>query len=84
MRPFVKQFALYYQTVVYPVFDIGVLWPSGWMDQDETWHGGGLGLDHTVLYGVPVPPPQKKGAQPPNYQPMSVIAKNSWMDQDAP
>ena len=20
--------------------NIGVLWPNGWMDQDETWHGG--------------------------------------------
>jgi len=20
--------------------DIGVLWPNGWMDQDETWYGG--------------------------------------------
>jgi len=20
--------------------DIGVLWPNGWMHQDETWHGG--------------------------------------------
>ena len=22
-----------------PVRNIGVLWPNGWMDQDETWHG---------------------------------------------
>jgi len=22
------------------VCNIGVLWPNGWMDQDETWHGG--------------------------------------------
>ena len=19
---------------------VGVLWPNGWMDQNETWHGG--------------------------------------------
>jgi len=25
---------------VCPVCDVGVLWPNGWMDQDETWHGG--------------------------------------------
>jgi len=25
-----------------PVCDVGVLWPNGWMDQDETWHGGRL------------------------------------------
>ena len=23
-----------------PVCDVGVLWPNGWMDQDETWQGG--------------------------------------------
>jgi len=22
------------------VSDVGVLWPNGWMDQDETWHAG--------------------------------------------
>jgi len=25
---------------VCPVCDIGVLWPNGWTDQDETWHAG--------------------------------------------
>ena len=38
-RPFVKRFALCYRTVVLsvcPVFDVGVLWPNGWTDQDET------------------------------------------------
>ena len=43
-RPFVKRFALCYQTVVclscLPVCNVGVLWPNGWMDQDETWHAG--------------------------------------------
>jgi len=46
-RPFVKRFALCYQTVVCPsvlsfpvcpVCNVGVLWPNGWIDQDETWH----------------------------------------------
>jgi len=41
-RPSVKRFALCYQTVVLlsvlPVCNVGVLWPNGWMDQDETWH----------------------------------------------
>jgi len=23
-----------------PVCNVGVLWPNGWMDQDETWHTG--------------------------------------------
>jgi len=22
------------------VCNVGVLWPNGWMDKDETWHGG--------------------------------------------
>jgi len=22
------------------VCDVGVLWPNGWMDRDETWHAG--------------------------------------------
>ena len=43
-RPFVKQFALCYQTIVClyvcPVCKVDVLWPNGWMDQDETWHAG--------------------------------------------
>jgi len=33
---------LYYRSFVCPVLsvcDVGVLWPNGWMDQDETWHG---------------------------------------------
>ena len=25
---------------VYPVYDVGVLWPNGWTEQDETWHAG--------------------------------------------
>ena len=33
------------------------------MDQDGTWHGGGLGPGHIVLDGDPAPLP-KKGAEP--------------------
>jgi len=42
-RLFVKRFALCFWTIVCPVCpvcDIGVLWPNGWMDEDETWHAG--------------------------------------------
>jgi len=40
-QPFVKRFALCYRTVDLPVSvlsvcDVGVLWPNGWMDEDET------------------------------------------------
>jgi len=47
------------------VCDVGVLWPNGWMDQDETWHLGiGLGPSHIVLYGDSAPP---KGHNPPHF-----------------
>jgi len=43
-RPFVKRFALCYRSVVclscLPVCNVGVLWPNGWTDQDETWRAG--------------------------------------------
>jgi len=45
-RPFVKRFALCYQSVVclscpvLSVCDVGVLRPNGWTDQDETWRAG--------------------------------------------
>ena len=48
-RPFVKRFALCYQTVVCPVCpvlsvlsvcNVRALWPNGWTDQDKTWHTG--------------------------------------------
>jgi len=45
-RPFVKRFALCYQTVVFPVLsvclvcDVRVLWLNGWMSQDEAYPTG--------------------------------------------
>ena len=50
-RPFIKQFALRYRTVVLsicPVCDVGVLWPNGWMDQDKFGMQIGLGPGHIV------------------------------------
>jgi len=42
-RPFVIRFALIlsdrYLSVL-SVCNVGVLWPNGWTDQDETWHAG--------------------------------------------
>jgi len=99
-RLFVIRFALCYRPLLCPVCDIGVLWPNGWMDQNETWHGGrprprphcvrwgpsslpkrGTAPNFrpvrqaTVLDGDPAPP-TKKGAQPPpNFRPMSIVAK---------
>jgi len=61
-RPFVKWFALRYRTVVLSVFlsvwDAGVLWPNGWIDQDETWHGGRPWLwSQCVRWGPSSPSP---------------------------
>jgi len=79
---------LCYQTVVYPVCsvcpvcNVGVLWPTTWMDQDETWHVGrrrpwplgvkvGIGPGHIVLQLTP----QKRHT--PNFRFMSIVAKLS-------
>jgi len=43
-----------------------------------TWHGGRpRSGPHCARWGPSSPPP-KKGAQPPNFQPMSIVAK--WLD----
>jgi len=45
-RPFVKRFPVPYAIgplsclSVLSVCDVGLLWPNGWMDQNEPWHGG--------------------------------------------
>jgi len=65
---------------VCPVCDVGVLWPKGWMDQDETWHAGSLGPGHRVLDGDLAPLPQWGTA--PYFRPISVVS-NGRMDQDA-
>ena len=66
---------------VSPVCDVGVLWPNGWTDHNETWHTGrpGLGPGHIVLDGNLAPPPHK-GARggSPNFQPITAVAK--WLD----
>jgi len=56
---------------------VGVLWKNGWMDQDETWHAGRpRPWPHCVRWGTQLPSP--KGAQPPNFRPISVVA--IWLD----
>ena len=64
---FVKRFTLCYRTNVLsvcPVCNVGVLWPNGLTDPDETWHAdlgpGHILLDgHIVLDRDPAPPPQR-------------------------
>jgi len=75
-RLFVKQFALCYRSVVFlscPVCDIGILWPNGWTDQDETWHAGRpRPQPHCVRWGPSSPFPKGGGA--PNFRQMSIVA----------
>jgi len=62
---------------VCPVYDVGVLWPNGWMDQHATWYGGRP--PPCVRWG----PSSPKGAQqPPIFDPC-LLWPNGWMDQDA-
>ena len=86
-RPFVKRFALCYQTVVSPdlsvcpvlsVCDVGVLWPNGWMDQDETWHGGRPRTrPHCVKWGPSSPSP--KGHSPQFFAHVCCGQTAGWM-----
>ena len=47
---------------------VGALWPSGWMDQDETWHGvKPLPRPHCVRWGPSFPPPPQKGDTNPQF-----------------
>ena len=83
-RPFVKRFALYYRTVVCPVclsvYNVGVLWPNGLTDQDETWRAGRpRPWPHRVRWGPSSPSP--KGAQPPIFS-IYLLRPNGCMDQD--
>ena len=46
------------------VCNVSVLWPKGWMDQDDTWYGSRpRPRRHYAIDGDPAPPP--KGAQQP-------------------
>ena len=46
-----------------PVCNVGVLWPNGWMDQDETGMQVGLGPGHTVSDGDPSIPQRDTAPQ---------------------
>jgi len=62
---------------VLSVCNVGVLWPNGWMDQDEAWHAGRpRSWPHCVKWGPSSPP--SKGHSPPSVRPVSVVAK--WLD----
>ena len=76
-RPFVKRFAVCYRTVVLSVLsvcDVGVLWPNGWTDEDETWHARRPRLwPHCVRWGSSSP--TQKGHSPPIFGPCPLRPK---------
>jgi len=52
---------------VCPVCNVGVLWPNGWMDQDETWRAArSRPWPHCVRWG-PSSPPQRGTAHSPQF-----------------
>ena len=66
-RPFVKRFALCYRSVVClsvclsvcPVCNVGVLWPNGWTDPEETWRAGRpRPWPHCIRWGPSSPSPK--------------------------
>jgi len=87
-RPFVKRFALCYRSVVCPVClsvcpvcNVGVLWPNGWTDQDETFHADRpRPWPHCVRRESTSPSP--KGHSPPIFGPY-LLRPNGCMNQDA-
>ena len=69
-----KWFALSYLSCpVLSACSAGVLWPNGWMDQDETSHGGRPRPGHIVLDGDLASPHQRGTA--PSFLPISIVAK---------
>ena len=57
-----------------PIFGPCPWWPNGWMDQDGTSHGGGpRSRPHSARWGPSSP--RQKGGRPPNFRPISVVAK---------
>jgi len=70
--PFVKRFALCYRSVVClsvclsvcPVCNVDALSPSGWMDQDATWHAARPRPQTYCVRWGPSCPPQKREQSP--------------------
>jgi len=58
------------------IFGPCIVWPNGWMDQDATWHGG-ICLSQATLCSMrtKLPPEKRAHPTPPNFWPMSIVAK---------
>jgi len=75
-RPFVKRFALCYQTVVcLSVCDVRALWLNGWMDQDVTWYGAMPRPRRLCVRWGPRFPSPKGGWSPQIFLPMFIVVK---------
>jgi len=62
-----------------PILGTCLLWPNTWMDQDGTWHGvGPRPRPHYAGWGPSSHP--KKGTEPPNFRPTSIVAKRLYQD----
>jgi len=63
-----------------PVCNVGVLWPNGWSDEDETWqcrYASSLAI--LCQMGMIQLPSRKKGAEPPIFGPC-LLWPNGCMD----
>jgi len=57
-----------------PIFGPCLSWSNAWMDQGATWYGGRPRPRRQCVRWGPAPP-LKRGAQHPQFWPMSVVAK---------
>ena len=69
---------------VCPVCNVGILWPNGWTDQDQTWQAGRpRPWPHCVRWVHSSP--SLKGERSPQFSAHIpyLLWPNGWMDQDA-
>jgi len=79
-RPFVKRFALCYQTISLSCLSVTLVYcgQTVWWLENKLSMEVGLGTGHIVLDGDPAPPHQK-GKQPPIFGPW-LLWLYGWMD----
>ena len=58
-----------------PICGPSLLWPNGWMHQDATGYGGRPQPRRLCLMGTQLPPEKREHLPPPNFWPMSIVAK---------
>jgi len=57
----------FHMLLVWTGLKVGVLWPNGWMDQDETWLGGKRRPWPHCVRWVPCSPSSKRGHSSPHF-----------------